>query len=201
MTDDHRLGVGPYSRALVRALGLLYIGGPSVAVVTAVVYFDHEASSYYAYFYLWVTPYAALFFSAPHVAAHLLYPAVAYATVLAVHAGDGHPSPGGAQAGEWLHVMGALAVTVLLVRALSRALRENMDAIEVERRRRAMEINDDVVQRLVIARQQYADGEREQADASVEVALDRARRIMAELIETGGATPGSLRRDRPATLD
>jgi signal transduction histidine kinase len=236
---------------MVRALGLLYIGGPSVAVacqllphssatdetaiwimaviaysmvpiiftqyrrlppgaigglvvlantlVTAVVYFDHEATSYYAFFYLWVTPYAAIFFSTRIALLHLLYPAVAYAIVLAVHESDGQGAPGGAEVGQWLHVMGALAVTMLLVRALTQALRDELARIEQERRRRALDINDDVVQQLVIARQRYADGDRERGDASVDVALDCARRIMAELIEAGGATPGSLRRERPST--
>lgn len=238
---------------MVRALGLLYVGGPSVAVVclllprspatdetavwvmaaiayavvpilftsygrlppaaisavivlantlvTAVVYFDHEATSYYAFFYLWVTPYAAIFFSWRHVVAHLLYPAVAYAAVLAYHAGDGRGAPGGAEAGHWLQAMAALAVTVLLVRALWRALRDNLAEIEEERRRRALEINDDVVQRLVIARHAYADGDSAQGDAAVDAALGRARVIMAELIEPSGAKPGSLRRERPATAD
>ncbi len=159
---------------MVRALGLLYIGGPSVAVacqllphspatdetaiwvmavvaysmvpvlftqyrrlppvavsaiialantlVTAVVFFNHEASSYYAFLYLWVTPYAAIFFSARHLAAHLAYPAVAYAVVLAVHADAGHGTPGDAEIGHWLHVAAAVGVTVLLVRSLTQAI-------------------------------------------------------------------------------
>jgi signal transduction histidine kinase len=251
MTEEEKLGVRPDSKALVRALGLLYIGGPSIAVacqllpnspetdetaiwvmavlayamvpvvftqymrlpawaigaiiafanclVTAVVYFNHEATSYYAFLYLWATPYAAIFFSARVAAGHLLFAATAYAVVLAVLAGDGRGAPGGAEAGHWLHTVGALAVTALLAQALTRALRENLQRIDQERRRRAVEINDDVVQRLVLARQCYADGEREEGDVAVDAALDRARRIMADLVTAGTVEPGSLRRDVAAT--
>jgi signal transduction histidine kinase len=250
---EDSLGVGPYAAAMVRALGLLYIGGPSVAVacqllpnspatdetaiwvmaavayamvpvlftqyrrlppwaigavivlantlVTAVVYFNHEATSYYAFFYLWATPYAAIFFTPRVVALHLLYPAAAYAVVLAVHARDGQGAPGGAEAGHWLHVAGALAVTVLLVSALTRALRENLRRIDEERRRRAIEINDDVIQRLVIARQAYAAGQTGEGGAALDAALDRARRIMGEMVPDGTVRPGSLRRDAPASAE
>ena len=56
------------------------------SLITAVVFFNHEATSYYAYLYVWATPYAAIFFGARHLTAHLAYPAVAYAIVLAIHA-------------------------------------------------------------------------------------------------------------------
>lgn len=250
MTRDSALAVRPDQDAMVRALGLLYIGGPSVAVacqllphsprtdetaiwvmaviaysmvpvlftqykrlpswalgfmivlanslVTAVVYFNHEATSSYAFFYLWVTPYAAVFFSTRVMAAHYAYAAVAYAAILAVHHADGNIAPGGAEVSQWLQAMGALAVTLLLVRALDLSLRENLARIDQERRRRAIEINDDVVQRLVVARQAYAGGERPDGDAAVDAALERARCIMAELIEPERLAPGGLRRDEPA---
>jgi hypothetical protein len=95
--------------------------------------------------------------------------------------------------------MGALAVTLLLVRALDRSLRDNLARIDEERRRRAMEINDDVVQRLVVARQAYAAGERPEGDVAVDAALGRARRIMADLIEPERVRPGALRRDERAS--
>jgi signal transduction histidine kinase len=248
---DSALAVRPDQDTMVRALGLLYIGGPSVAVacqllphsprtdetaiwimavlayamvpvlftqyrrlppwavgfmiafanslVTAVVYFNHEATSSYVFFYLWVTPYAAVFFTTRMMVLHFLYPAAAYAAILAVHHGDGHSPPGGAEVSQWLQAMAALAVTLLLVRALDRSLRENLARIDQERRRRAVEINDDVVQRLVVARQAYAAGERPEGDVAVDAALERARRIMAELIESDRLEPGALRRDTPAS--
>lgn len=247
MSRDAALVVRPHQDAMVRALALLYIAGPSVAVacqllphsprtdetaiwimaviaysmvpvlftqyrrlppwavgsmivlanalVTSVVYFNHEATSSYAFFYLWVTPYAAVFFGTRVMAAHVLFAAVAYAAVLAIHHADGHSPPGGAELSQWLQAMGALAVTVLLVRALERALRDNLALVDAERRRRAVEINDDVVQRLVLARQAYAAGERSEGDVAVGQALERARRIMGELIEPGRLSPGSLRRE------
>jgi signal transduction histidine kinase len=134
------------------------------------------------------------------VAAHVGAIGVAYAVLLAAHRDDGHGVPGGAEVSQWVQTMGALLVTVLLVRALSRALRENLDRIDEERRRRAIEINDDVVQRLVIARQCYAAGDRDEGDEAVDAALDRARRIMAELLDGGQVQPGRLRRDAPATF-
>lgn len=101
---------------------------------------------------------------------------------------------------QWLQVMGAVAVTVLLVGALTRALADNLDRLDSERRRRAIEINDDVVLRLVLARQSYEAGERAEGDVEVGAALQRARRIMAELIGGGAVTPGSLRRDAASTV-
>jgi signal transduction histidine kinase len=244
------LAVRPDSAIMVRALGLLYIGGPSVAVacqllphspktdeasiwvmavvaysmvpviftqwrrlplaavgalialantlVTSVVFFNHEATSSYAFFYLWVTPYAAIFFSTRVAVAHVVYAGAAYAAVLAIHADAGDGAPGGAEISQWLHPMAALVVTMLLVRALDRALRAQLAAIDEERRRRAVSINDDIVQRLVIARQAYAADDRESGDAAVDDALERARRIMAGLIEPSPA-PGTLRRDQPSS--
>ncbi len=251
MTDNGSLAVRPDSATMVRALGLLYIGGSSFAVVclllphspatdvtgtwiliglaygmapvvftqyrrlppwavsaimafanclvTLVAYFNHEASTPYAFFYLWVTPYAVLFFSARHAAVHVAFVGVAYAGVLLALNDEGHGAPGGAEAAHWVHTIGALVVIMLLVRALDRTLRANLARIDEERRRRALEINDDVVQRLVLARQCYAAGEGENCDAQVDAALRHARAIMAELIAAEGVTPGSLRRETAAT--
>jgi signal transduction histidine kinase len=247
MTEQEKLGVRPDSEAMVRALGLVYLVGPTVAALTLIlprspavqatpiwlaiisvyalapviffyyrrlpdwaisatiaitngaittgIFFNHEATSIYAWFYLWVTPYAAAFFSARHALGHVVSVGAAYAVVLHLHAADGHGAPGGAEASQWLQAMGAVLVTMLLVRSLASALRENLARIDEERRRRAIEINDDVVQRLVLARQAYAAGEPDAGDEAVEAALARARRIMAELIDVGSVRPGSLRRD------
>ncbi len=251
MTDDGALRIRPDSATMVRALGLLYIGGSTGAVVclllphspatdvtgtwvlialayamapvvftfyrrlppaavsgivafanclvTLVAYFNHEATTPYAFYYLWVTPYAVLFFSPRHAAAHIAFVGVAYAGVLVLLSDEGHGAPGGADAAHWLHTMAALVVIALLVRALDGSLRANLARIDEERRRRALEINDDVVQRLVLARQCYAAGEGAECDAEVEAALAHARAIMAELIASEGVRPGSLRRETAAT--
>ena len=167
--------------------------------VTVGIYFNHEATSFYAFFYLWVTPYAAAFFSASHTLAHVTLIGALYAMTLIVAHQDGFGAPGDAEVFLWLQTMAALLVTVLLVRALAAALRENTARVNEERRRRAMEINDDVVQRLVLARQSYEAGDREDGDVELGAALDRARHIMAELIGDGQIEPGSLRREAAAT--
>ncbi len=188
-----------YRRMSPGAVGLLIALANSL--ITAAVYFDHEATSYYAWLYLYATPYAPVFFGNRAVFAHVAYVGVAYGVVLAAHAAAGNGAPGGGEMGHWIQVMAAIAVIVLLVRALYESLRINLTNIEAERRRRALEINDDVVQQLVLARQRYADDDRERGDASVAEALDRARRIMAEMIGPEGAAPGSLRRERAASSD
>lgn len=170
-------------------------------LITAAVYFDHEASSYYAFFYVWGTPYAAIFFGNRHMLAHLAYPAAAYAVVLAIHAGDAGNAPGNAEVGFWLHAVAAMAVTALLVRSLVSAVVETREQEEADRRRRALEINDDVVQRLIVARAAYAAGDDADGEACVGAALERARSIMADLVGTDRVEPGSLRRDRAATDD
>jgi signal transduction histidine kinase len=251
VTEHETLGVRPDSTAMVRALGLLYLVGPSVAAVTLLlprspnldatpiwfaiagvyalapviffyyrrlpdwaisgtiaftnaavttgVYFNHEATSFYAFFYLWVTPYAAAFFSGRHALGHVTFVGALYGVMLAAAAHGGHGAPGHAEISQWLQTMCALLVTMLLVRSLSGALRENLARSDEERRRRAVEINDDVVQRLVIARHAYEAGDDGDGDLAVEAALGRARVIMAELIGTDRILPGSLRRDRAAT--
>jgi signal transduction histidine kinase len=250
--DETTLAIRPDSATMVRALGLLYIGGPSVAVVSLilphsratdvtgtwvlivlayamvpvlftqyqrlpplavsgviafanclvslVIFFNHDASSAYSFLYLWVTPFAMVFFSTRHALAHVGFAAVAYAIVLAVLVHDGQAAPGSAQAARWMHTIAALLVIALLVRALDRSLRENLVRIEEERRRRALEINDDIVQRLVLARQCHASGEDDACDAEVDAALMRARTIMAELIAHAPVAPGSLRRETAATI-
>ena len=135
------------------------------------------------------------------LALHLLYAAGAYAAVLAIHVSDGNRAPGNAEVSQWLHPVTAVAVTVLLVRALTGAMRENLSRIEEERRRRAIEINDDIVQRLVLARYSYEAGERHEGDVAVDEALARARRIMADLVGENHLTPGGLRRDVAANDD
>ena len=84
-------------------------------LVTMVVFFDHDTGSPASFFYLWVTPYAMVFFSTRHALAHVAFVAVSYAVVLLILADRGE---GGSEAAHWVHTMGALVVTVLLVRAL-----------------------------------------------------------------------------------
>jgi hypothetical protein len=73
------------------------------------------------------------------------------------------------------------------------------DADAERRRRDAVEINDDVVQGLVVARLAVEVGDLEAAAAALDRTLEAARKIMADLLEAGDpVTPGSLvRTHRP----
>lgn len=65
------------------------------------------------------------------------------------------------------------------------------------RRRQAVELNDDVVQGLVVARMAVEIGDLSTAAAAIDRTLEAARGIVAELLAEGGATePGSLVRHR-----
>jgi NADH:ubiquinone oxidoreductase subunit 6 (subunit J) len=68
------------------------------------------------------------------------------------------------------------------------------------RRRRALEINDNIVQGLLAARELDAIGEREEARATSERALEHAQRMMGDLLEEDGdLRPGDLRRRASAS--
>ena len=65
------------------------------------------------------------------------------------------------------------------------------------RRRRALEINDNIVQGLLAARELYAVGEVEDARVAAERSLEQAQRMMGDLLDESGGTelrPGDLRR-------
>jgi hypothetical protein len=65
------------------------------------------------------------------------------------------------------------------------------------RRRRALEINDNIVQGLLAARELDALGEHEDARATAERTLEQAQRMMGDLLDEAGGgdlRPGDLRR-------
>ena len=65
------------------------------------------------------------------------------------------------------------------------------------RRRRALEINDNIVQGLIAARELDALGEHADARAAAERALEHAQRMMSDLLDESGEgdlRPGDLRR-------
>ena len=71
---------------------------------------------------------------------------------------------------------------------------------DAERRRHAVEINDDVVQGLVVARMAVEVGDLEKAAEAIDRSLDAARKIVGALLEAGDPVePGSLVRRRPGT--
>jgi len=64
---------------------------------------------------------------------------------------------------------------------------------DTDGRRHAVEINDDVVQGLVVARMAVEVGDLDTAAAAIDRALLAARKIMSDLLEAGGPVgPGGL---------
>ena len=74
-------------------------------------------------------------------------------------------------------------------------------ALREELARRAVELNDEVVQGLALSGYLLAAGDAEAATTSLRATLGRAQRIVGELIATGGVEPGRLRRERAADAD
>jgi hypothetical protein len=72
------------------------------------------------------------------------------------------------------------------------------------RERQALEINDNIVQGLSVAKYALDQGQDEKSEAAVEETLKKARLIITELLGDEGSEialgPGELRRQRPATL-
>ena len=74
-------------------------------------------------------------------------------------------------------------------------------ALREELARRAVELNDDVVQGLALSGSLLSAGDAEAATTSLRSTLGRAQRIVGELIATGTVEPGRLRRERAADAD
>jgi signal transduction histidine kinase len=67
--------------------------------------------------------------------------------------------------------------------------------------RRAVELNDEVVQGLALSGYLLSAADPEAAATSLRSTLARAQKIVGELIAGGPLEPGTLRRDRAADLD
>jgi signal transduction histidine kinase len=170
----------------------------AAALVTMVVWFDGQIASEYAFFYLWPTPFAFVYFTLPRALAQLAFSATAYAVVLALIAAR-YPAPDNDVAiSYWLLEVSALITVGLLVRALARAIQKNADEREHERRREALEINDTVLQRLVVAQTAHRRGEASTVTQALADALDDTRAIVSGLLHDDVA-PGDLRRTTGAT--
>jgi hypothetical protein len=168
-------------------------------LVTLVIWFDGTAASKFAFFYLWATPYAFVFYSRRHAFAHVVFVGVCYAAVIALLEADGKGAPGDAEEGYWLLALSTVCIAVLLVRALTRALRENLERLERERRQHALEINDSIVQGLVVARTALDQDRANQARVAVDDTLEHAKDLIGGLLDRTEVKPGALRRERPAT--
>jgi hypothetical protein len=62
----------------------------------------------------------------------------------------------------------------------------------------AREINDEIVQRLVVAQLALELGDPERATDALQITLETARRLVTGLLGAGPIEPGSLRRSAPA---
>jgi hypothetical protein len=62
----------------------------------------------------------------------------------------------------------------------------------------AREINDEIVQRLVVAQLAFELGEHDRAADALQSTLATARRLVTGLLGDGPVDPGSLRRSTPA---
>lgn len=111
----------------------------------------------------------------------------------------------------WAVIHGAFVLAAAMVQIFSwRASdmeHERMEALRLEvhdaqfRRQQALQLNDDVVQRLVVAKLAGEMGDAHRSQAALALALERARRIMSDLIgerEAARLSPGDLVRDAPS---
>lgn len=169
----------------------------AAALVTMLVWFDGEIASEFAFFYLWPTPFAFVYFTLPRALAQLAFSATAFAVVLALVA-HRYPSPDNDVAySYWLLEVSALVTVGLLVRALARAVQHAVEQREHERRRDALEINDTVLQRLVVAQVADETGDDAESRRALAEAIAEARAIITNLLDED-VRPGDLRRESSA---
>jgi PAS domain-containing protein len=100
-----------------------------------------------------------------------------------------HPDGTPYRAEDWSALIGALSVFVDIT---------PLKQLQLESRRHALEINDDVVQGVSAARMALALDRPDEAEAAIASALEAARRIVNDLLGDAGAAgtlaPGGLRR-------
>jgi hypothetical protein len=126
-------------------------------------------------------------------------------------AGMAHPvlrgaAPAGVLAVAWTTPRRGLSPRVesalLLFAAEAGVLLERAEALSREKERRALEINDNVVQGLVVARMAARAGNVDAAIAAIDETLDAARRLITDQLEDlgGGDLAAGLTRSRAASL-
>jgi diguanylate cyclase (GGDEF)-like protein len=92
-------------------------------IVTRAVYYGHDPSGYYTFWYLWISVYAFFFFGSRWGAAHVGAVGAAYAWVLTEAGG---PTP----VARWLVTLVSILVAGLLVDALATRLRRETSAAD-----------------------------------------------------------------------
>jgi diguanylate cyclase (GGDEF)-like protein len=111
--------LGFRQRLPVWALQLCVLAG--TVVVTRAVYYGHDPSGYYTFWYLWICVYAFFFFGSRWGAIQVAAVGAAYAWVLTELSG---PTP----VPRWLVTVGSILVAGLLVNALAARLRRESAA-------------------------------------------------------------------------
>ncbi len=106
-------------RLPVWAMQLCVLAG--TAIVTRAVYYGHDPSGYYTFWYLWICVYAFFFFGPRWGALHVGVVGAAYAWVLTEVSG---PTP----VPRWLVTVGSIVVAGLLVDALATRLKRETTA-------------------------------------------------------------------------
>jgi diguanylate cyclase (GGDEF)-like protein len=124
-------------RLSVLAMQLCVLAG--TVVVTRAVYYGHDPSGYYTFWYLWIGVYAFFFFGRSWGAVHLGAVGAAYAWVLTEVSG---PTP----VPRWLVTVGSILVAGLLVDALATRLRRETAA--ADRRASNLEAVSEVARQL-----------------------------------------------------
>lgn len=148
--DDGALWVN-ISIAGVASAGLALLAGriPAWAVqlplavgtgiITAAVYYTHEPSGFYTFFYIWIGLFAFFFFGRSWGALHMALVGAAFAWVLA-------QEPHSAPVGRWMMAIGTIAIAGALVDVLARRMRKR--TAEADTRARALAAVDDVAHEL-----------------------------------------------------
>ena len=109
---------------------------------------------------------------------------------------------GGRRAIPWVifaaFAIAAIAGLLLLRRVLLTS--RQLERAEINRSH-ALEINDNVVQRLVMAKYELDRGSHETSQARIDETLHETQHLVTKLLEEKGISPGALRRDRPADTE
>jgi integral membrane sensor domain MASE1 len=101
--------------------------------------------------------------------------------------------------------VGVAAITALLVAAVTSQRDRAEQETELERRRHALEIHDNIVQGLAVAKYAVDSGAHDQTRVAVEETLRRAQTLSTSLLSEDDPAPppplGSLRRSAPAVME
>lgn len=170
----------------------------ATAYVSFGIYYADWAESFYAFFYVWISMIA--FFFLPRGAAVLQVALIgaSYGTLLAIMDAEQGVA-------RWLVTFGVVAIAGLLVGVLKeRVLRLISRVTLLERHRieelHARDLNDNVIQRLSLAKYAFDAGQEAQGKEALAGALAEARRMLTAALRDAEVEAGDLRRQTPTDL-